>query len=541
MATNREMLKEAIADAKAVKETAIANAKAALEEAFTPQLTSMLSMKLQEMEKEDLEEEGFGKMNADSDEGFSLGMDEKALDETEDKDDKMMEVDLEELLAELNDEEKMEESINEAEEEEEEESEESEEVEDEGEPIELEDMTDEDLKTMIEDVIKDMIEAGELEAGHEGGEGAEDETEEEISDEEVDLAELLKEIEDMDEEKEAMYESEEELEELFGMGKKGKSYKTVIAQLLADNEDVVKSLAAETDPAKKKSMADPLLTKAFNEFKKLKAENPGEDTIANMNEFKRTILGDSRSLLQKLAAGSSSQVAALEGKEEIDELFGLGKASRDQKMMTQLLDFFSKEGRNIEGASELVKLDPASDEFKSKVGDILQSQSVTNELGSWAKRTGSSLRGIDVLANFRKALDLTQTTKAGYGAEGPGGVSMAETELAEAISTIEVLKAELNEINLLNAKLLYTNKIFKTKNLNENQKVKVLSSFDKAKNVGEVKMVFETLNEGIKVSKNPIKENLGSASKSTMTPNVKKPIVESNEAFARMQKLAGII
>ena len=114
-------------------------------------------------------------------------------------------------------------------------------------------------------------------------------------------------------------------------------------------------------------------------------------------------------------------------------------------------------------------------------------------------------------------------------------------ELDEAYSAIETLKDELNEINLLNAKLLYTNKIFKAKNLNESQKVKVLSSFDKAKNVGEVKMVFETLNEGIKVSKNIIKENLGSASKTTMTPNVKKPIVESNDAFLRMQKLAGII
>jgi len=94
---------------------------------------------------------------------------------------------------------------------------------------------------------------------------------------------------------------------------------------------------------------------------------------------------------------------------------------------------------------------------------------------------------------------------------------------------------------LLNAKLLYTNKIFKTKNLNENQKVKVLSSFDKAATVGEVKLVFETLSEGIKATKNTIKENLGSASKATVTPSVKKPIVESNEAFLRMQKLAGII
>ena len=99
----------------------------------------------------------------------------------------------------------------------------------------------------------------------------------------------------------------------------------------------------------------------------------------------------------------------------------------------------------------------------------------------------------------------------------------------------------MNEINLLNAKLLYSNKIFKSKNLNENQKVKVLSSFDKANTVGEVKLVFETLSEGIKAPKNTIKENLGSASKSTVTPTVKKPIVESNDAFLRMQKLAGLI
>lgn len=425
MATNRAMLKEAIADAKAVKDTAIANAKAALEEAFTPQLKSMFTMKLQEMEEE-IEEAGFGDFDTEENTGFNQGMDSKALDETDDNDaDDMNEVDLEELLAELNEEEdEMEEGLYEAEEgEEDEESEESEEEED-GEPLDLEDMTDEDLKDLIEDVIADMIASGELEAGHEGmkdEEGAEDETEEMEDEEEVDLAELLREIEEM----------EEPVDEIFGFGKKGgKTYKTVIAQLMADNDDVVKAIAAETDPAKKKSIADPLLRKAFVEFGKLQKENPAEKVIDNMNEFKREVFGDSRSLLQKLAAGAGSQVSTREGMEE---------------------------------------------------------------------------------------------------------------ELAEAYSTIETLKSELNEINLLNAKLLYTNKIFKAKNLNESQKVKVLSSFDKAKNVGEVKMVFETLNEGIKVAKTTIKENLGSASKSTGTPTVKKPIVESNDAFLRMQKLAGLI
>ena len=89
MATNRAMLKEAIADAKAVKETAIANAKAALEEAFTPQLKSMLSMKLQEMN--DLEEDNF-------EETYVYEEDENP--ETYKKG-TMEEVDLEELLAEL--------------------------------------------------------------------------------------------------------------------------------------------------------------------------------------------------------------------------------------------------------------------------------------------------------------------------------------------------------------------------------------------------------------------------------------------------------
>merc|ERR1712100_237749 len=67
MATNRDLLTEAIADAKAVKETAIANAKLALEEAFTPHLKSMLAAKLEEMDKEDDVKEGYGKKYEEDD------------------------------------------------------------------------------------------------------------------------------------------------------------------------------------------------------------------------------------------------------------------------------------------------------------------------------------------------------------------------------------------------------------------------------------------------------------------------------------------
>ena len=115
-------------------------------------------------------------------------------------------------------------------------------------------------------------------------------------------------------------------------------------------------------------------------------------------------------------------------------------------------------------------------------------------------------------------------------------------ELDEAMATIAILKKDLNEINLLNAKLLYTNKIFRSKSLTESQKVKVLTAFDKATSKKEVELVYETLSEGLKVStistKSPIKESLGSASRA-LGSAVAKPIIE-NDAFARMRELAGL-
>jgi len=111
-------------------------------------------------------------------------------------------------------------------------------------------------------------------------------------------------------------------------------------------------------------------------------------------------------------------------------------------------------------------------------------------------------------------------------------------EMKEAIDTIEALRNELNEVNLLNAKLLYVNKIFKAKNLNESQKLKVIAQFDKATTAQEAKTIFESMNNAIaKSAKSTIKESLGFASKAAgVAP--KKPIVD--ETMSRWQMLAGI-
>jgi hypothetical protein len=115
-------------------------------------------------------------------------------------------------------------------------------------------------------------------------------------------------------------------------------------------------------------------------------------------------------------------------------------------------------------------------------------------------------------------------------------------EMKEAINVINTLRKELNEVNLLNAKLLYVNKIFKSKNLSESQKLNVIASFDKATTPKEAKMVYESLETTLNTvkKKSPIKESLGFASKAAgMAP--KKQIVESNDIISRMQKLANII
>ena len=115
--------------------------------------------------------------------------------------------------------------------------------------------------------------------------------------------------------------------------------------------------------------------------------------------------------------------------------------------------------------------------------------------------------------------------------------------LEEAYQVIESLKKTINEVNLLNAKLLYTNKLFRTFDLNEGQKMKVIENFDRAASLREVKLVYATLGENLNVAKKPktiVKESL--ASKPTKSSAPKKSIIsEGTQVANRFKKLAGLI
>ncbi len=144
----------------------------------------------------------------------------------------------------------------------------------------------------------------------------------------------------------------------------------------------------------------------------------------------------------------------------------------------------------------------------------------------------------------------SQEDKKEDGAEMKAEVSRLQSELEEALSVIKSLRGTINEVNLLNAKLLYTNKLFRGYNLTNEQKVKVVENLDRTNSVREVKLVYATLSESMKFSgtekkvaqvKKNITEGLSSKAQASTAPK-KEIIAEStNELANRFKQLAGII
>ena len=136
---------------------------------------------------------------------------------------------------------------------------------------------------------------------------------------------------------------------------------------------------------------------------------------------------------------------------------------------------------------------------------------------------------------------------------GKGGQEKAkkmesiEAELAEHKEAVQYLKDKLHEVNILNAKLLYTNKLFKEFSLDNNQKLKVVETFDRAQTTREIKLVYTTMaeqlneNSGV-IKRKSIKES-ASAPVSSTKPSTESSKVISEEAQVadRFRKLAGIL
>jgi hypothetical protein len=124
-----------------------------------------------------------------------------------------------------------------------------------------------------------------------------------------------------------------------------------------------------------------------------------------------------------------------------------------------------------------------------------------------------------------------------------------EEKVNEAYAVIQFLREKLNEVNLLNSKLLFSNKLFRSYSLTESQKVTVIENFDRAGSLREVKLVYATLAESFKgrsmktpkpTQKSSLKEAFASKPQASTRPS-KKILTESNQVADRFKKLAGLL
>lgn len=150
--------------------------------------------------------------------------------------------------------------------------------------------------------------------------------------------------------------------------------------------------------------------------------------------------------------------------------------------------------------------------------------------------------------------DDSPTERSGYVVAESEKIALENVELKRTLreyqEALKTIRGQMNEVNLLNSKLLFTNKLFKNYNLNMNQKVRVVETFDRASNVREVKLIYTTLAENFNgkignvskkgASAKTITEGMASKSTGSTKPKSQPVLAEGNDLVARMQKLAGI-
>ena len=419
-----DLLKDAIADAKAVRETALANAKLALEEAFTPRIQSMLSQKIQsEIEDED----------EVADEAMHGG-------EDHDEEEEAPEAEAPEVAVE---------------------------------PEEGEEVAD------IADEVED-----EDEMAHEG--------EEEDSDEGYDESKVI----EIDGVKYAPVVSEEEEDEDEGMYKEEEDEDEGYSEDL-DLEAVLAELEGET--VTEEEDEDEIAEGEEKEDEdEVKEGEEKEDDEVNENDVSSEIGAADNKL--KPEAGDSSKIG--QGPEGEGSDKPAGKELEDQEIVDDLKEDIEI-SEDIDLEEVLKALTEEEDEEEKK--DESVEESVNEELN---------------------------TIKA---------------DLEEHRNVVKYLRGKLNEVNLLNAKLLFTNKLFRNFGLSNEQKLKVVETFDRATNLREVKLVFSTLAEsfGNKVASKPSKkqESKGSSSKpvASTKPKTEEVISEGFDMKERFQKLAKIL
>ena len=238
---------------------------------------------------------------------------------------------------------------------------------------------------------------------------------------------------------------------------------------------------------------------------------------------------DLEAILKELEAEITEQEAGAEGEEEkVDDLTDAGADSDSDLDSSDVGDAENKE--------------PSPEASDSS--DAGQGSEEPADAGDSAEGEEGEEEVVDDLQD--EDIDLEEILKALTEEDEEGEEEDAEAlknELEEHRKVVRYLRSKLNEVNLLNAKLLFTNKLFRAHSLSEEKKVKVIETFDRARTLREVKLVYATMAESFGGgAKRGIKESKGSASKAVASTKSKsrKVISEASSLRNRFKKLANI-
>ena len=334
------------------------------------------------------------------------------------------------------------------------------------------------------------------------------------------------------------------------------------------NRDLLKEAIADAKAVKETAIANAKLAleETFNPYlrERLAAKLNELDDEENEKELKETkeeveeAMDMDESTEVEEATSNDDDMDLEELLRELDEMDSLNETEdllNDPKTTPTAHGNIAEEDKDADGVpdemdDEVNIEDMSAEDLESFIKDVIADMVSAGELEAGDEMEGEEEMGgeememgkeseeeisiEDMVAEIKKSKTKKEDDKEDK-------VKKMEKELKEAYDALKLVKSELNEVNLFNAKLLYTNKIFRNKNLSESQKVKVLAAFDKAVSVKEAKLVYETLSEGLKQTKAPVNESLlrGAASKvAGIAP--KKPILEVNDQVNRWQILAGI-
>jgi hypothetical protein len=449
---NSKLLKEAIADAKAVKETALANAKLALEEAFTPRLQSILSQKM----RAEAEEMGDEEQEATNEELSSDGIGSKS---------------------------------------------------DAGYP-------QTPGANPSYDAITDLSVGVKKDSGKPEAAGTD-----------------YKKVADINEEDDYDFGGEEEdpnaaeiaelkarLAELEGEDEFGGEEANPFAQTEADDEMGMDDMGmdSEEDPMEGEDYEDETsLESIIRELENQLGDEEGENTN---EEDEYEFGGEEEDPNASQIAELRRQLAELEGEDSEEEPKMESKRLREsRRRLKENLADGSEAGTDKGETPKVVVTNEAEEEDKIDLEEILREMEA----------------------------DMTDDASA----DDSEKEAELKADLNEAYKTIKSLQRTINEVNLLNAKLLFANKLFRAHNMTNEQKVKVIETLDRTKSVREVKLVFSTLAENFKyttssnkLTKRAISEGIASKAVKSTKPAQAKAVINESVNFAnRFKKLAGII